>query len=140
MKFSNIASVLTLAGSSVAAAVQSSSYPVHVPYTKVAGVKVIDTPLVRKARALMEANFEPFLVRHVYRTWLFGAASINNNATLQAKIDVEAHAVATLLHDVGWDTRDDSPFRSEYVINIPPISPRFFLSFRDCSSLLPPLR
>ncbi|KAI8628061.1 hypothetical protein F5Y19DRAFT_465390 [Xylariaceae sp. FL1651] len=83
-----------------------------IPYTTLAGVKVIDTPIVQKARALMEANFEPYLIRHVYRTWLFGAAAINNNETLAAQIDLEAHAVGTLLHDLGWDTRDESPFRS----------------------------
>jgi hypothetical protein len=56
---------------------------------------MIDTPLVRKAWALVEANFEPPLVRHMYRSWLFGAPAINNNATLAAEIDLEAQAVVT---------------------------------------------
>jgi hypothetical protein len=116
MKFSSISSVLALVVSVTAAPGKSCTIGhSRVPCTTIAGVKVIDTPLVRKARKLMEDNFEPFLIRHVYRTWLFGAATINNNATLQAKIDVEAHAVATLLHDLGWDTREQSPFRSKYV-------------------------
>lgn len=113
MKFSSITSVLALAAS-VAAVPQKRCAGGNgtVPYTTIAGIKVIDTPLVQKARELMEANFEPFLIRHVYRTWLYGAATINNNATLASKIDIEAHAVACLLHDVGWDTRDNSPFTS----------------------------
>ncbi|KAI1368493.1 hypothetical protein F5Y08DRAFT_266358 [Xylaria arbuscula] len=112
MKFSNIASALALTASVAAAPKKSCPGNSTVPYTTIAGVKVIDTPLVRQARELMEANFDPFLIRHVYRTWLYGAATINNNATLSAKIDIEAHAVACLLHDVGWDTRDNSPFTS----------------------------
>ncbi|KAI0110489.1 hypothetical protein GGR51DRAFT_93856 [Nemania sp. FL0031] len=113
MKFSSITSVLALAAS--VAAVPSKQCPGNssaAPYTTIAGIKVIDTPLVRKARELMEANFEPFLIRHVYRTWLYGAATIHNNATLAANVDIEAHAVACLLHDLGWDTRDNSPFTS----------------------------
>ncbi|KAI1281286.1 hypothetical protein F5Y07DRAFT_354227 [Xylaria sp. FL0933] len=112
MKFSSITSALALAASVAAAPQKSCPSNSTVPYTTIAGIKVIDTPLVRKARDLMEANFEPFLIRHVYRTWLYGAATIHNNATLAAKIDIEAHAVACLLHDLGWDTRDNSPFVS----------------------------
>ncbi|KAI8629074.1 hypothetical protein F5Y19DRAFT_464695 [Xylariaceae sp. FL1651] len=82
------------------------------PYTTIAGVKVVDTPLVQKARALIEANFESYLVRHMYRSWLFGAAAYNNNATLAALIDPEVHAIATILHDLGWDQRENSPWRS----------------------------
>ncbi|KAI1117002.1 hypothetical protein F5Y14DRAFT_448387 [Nemania sp. NC0429] len=116
MKFSSLSSVLALAASVAAVPHNTWSWPwpghSAVPYTTIAGIKVIDTKLVRRARELMEANFEPFLIRHVYRTWLFGAATINHNATLAAKVDLEAHAVATLLHDLGWDTRANSPFTS----------------------------
>ncbi|KAI1431643.1 hypothetical protein GGR50DRAFT_53995 [Xylaria sp. CBS 124048] len=114
MRFSSISSMLVLTASATAVMPRkrpASSYS-PVPYTDIAGIQVIDTPLVRKARDLMEANFEPFLIRHVYRTWLYGAATLHNNDTLAAQIDLEAHAVACLLHDVGWDTRDDSPFTS----------------------------
>lgn len=89
MKLSSIASALALTASVAAAPKKSCTGNSTVPYTTIAGVKVIDTPLVRQARELMEANFEPFLIRHVYRTWLYGAATINNNATLAAKIDIE---------------------------------------------------
>ncbi|KAI1302588.1 hypothetical protein F5Y03DRAFT_361180 [Xylaria venustula] len=112
MRFFSITPVLALAASAAAIPSKSCASNSTVPYTTIAGVKVIDTPLVRKARELMEANFEPFLIRHVYRTWLYGAATIHNNATLAAQVDIEGHAVATLLHDLGWDTRDNSPFTS----------------------------
>jgi len=124
MKFPSLTSALalTLAATASVSAIPSASTKTtkgcpsgsgpSVPYTTVAGIKVIDTPLVRKARALVEANFEPPLVRHMYRSWLFGAAAINNNATLAAEVDLEAQAVGTILHDLGWDQRPNSPWRS----------------------------
>ncbi|KAI1828236.1 hypothetical protein F4861DRAFT_173196 [Xylaria intraflava] len=113
MKLSSIGSILALAASVAAVPQKRGACNATVPYTSLAGISVVDTPLVRKARELMEANFEPFLIRHVYRTWLFGAATIHNNETLAARIDLEAHAVGCLLHDLGWDTRDNSPFTSK---------------------------
>ncbi|KAI1749199.1 hypothetical protein F4782DRAFT_314016 [Xylaria castorea] len=100
MKFS---SVLAVAGVAVAA---------KYPTTTIAGVEVIDTQLVREARSLIELFQEkqPYLIKHLYRTWLFGAAAINANETLKASLDIEFHAVGTLLHDLGWDMRDNSPF------------------------------
>ncbi|KAK5627713.1 hypothetical protein RRF57_003428 [Xylaria bambusicola] len=117
MKFSSIASALALTASVAAAPKKGCPGNSTLPYTTIAGVKVVDTPLVRQARELMEANFEPFLIRHVYRTWLFGAATINNNATLTAKIDAEAHAIACLLHDVGWDDKRFEVDAAIYTVN-----------------------
>ncbi|KAF5972987.1 hypothetical protein FBULB1_8507 [Fusarium bulbicola] len=45
---------------------------------------------------------------HVMRSWLFGVLMINANETLGNSIDLEVHAVATLLHDLGWDTTEES--------------------------------
>ncbi|RYC64528.1 hypothetical protein CHU98_g1670 [Xylaria longipes] len=100
MKFS---SVLALAGAAVAA---------KYPTTTVAGVEVVDTQLVRDARELIQVFEEkqPYLIKHLYRTWLFGAAAINANETLKNTLDLEFHAVGTLLHDLGWDMRENSPF------------------------------
>ncbi|KAI0389628.1 hypothetical protein F5Y17DRAFT_113229 [Xylariaceae sp. FL0594] len=82
----------------------------HYPYptTKLAGIDVIDTQIVRDARALVKGYGEPYLQKHVLRTWLFGAAMIQNNATLRESIDVEVHALATILHDLGWDLTPNS--------------------------------
>ncbi|TRX88193.1 hypothetical protein FHL15_010882 [Xylaria flabelliformis] len=113
MRFSSVTFVLALAASTTAAPNKSCAHGNHTfPLTTIAGIKAVDTPLVQKARALVEANFEPYLVRHMYRSWLFGAAAINNNATLASEIDLEVHALGTLLHDLGWDQRPDSPWRS----------------------------
>jgi hypothetical protein len=35
------------------------------------------------------------------RTWLFGALVISHNTTLQHSVDLEVHAVGSLLHDLG---------------------------------------
>jgi len=35
------------------------------------------------------------------RTWLFGALIINHNTTLQKTVDLEVHAIGSLLHDLG---------------------------------------
>ncbi|KAI1323919.1 hypothetical protein F5Y16DRAFT_412371 [Xylariaceae sp. FL0255] len=59
------------------------------------GVEVIDTPVVREVRNLVKTLFTPFLYKHVARTDL---------------VDVEAHAVATLMHDMGWDMTPNSPW------------------------------
>ncbi|KAJ2990230.1 hypothetical protein NUW58_g3056 [Xylaria curta] len=73
------------------------------PTTKIAGVEVINTPIVRDAQALIK-KFPAYLYSHQMRSWLFGAAMINANQTLKREIDLEVHAVATLLHDLGMTT------------------------------------
>lgn len=111
MKASTIVSALALVGAAVA-------YPRHgkagkkLPTTKIANIEVVDTQLVRDAIAEVKKfiPLQPYLYNHVMRSWLFGAAAFNNNATLKAEIDLEAHAIGTLLHDLGWDMREDSPW------------------------------
>lgn len=105
MKASTIVSALALVGAAVA-------YPRHgkagkkLPTTKIANIEVVDTQLVRDAIAEVKKfiPLQPYLYNHVMRSWLFGAAAFNNNATLKAEIDLEAHAIGTLLHDLGWDS------------------------------------
>lgn len=113
MKFSDIAAGLALAGASIAVP-SSNGYPTSkYPTTTVAGVEVIDTPIVKAARAFIEdyyKDYQPYLTNHLYRTWLFGAAAINNNATLKSTLDLEVHAVGSMLHDLGWDIKPNSPY------------------------------
>ncbi|KAI0535486.1 hypothetical protein GGR58DRAFT_478941 [Xylaria digitata] len=106
MKFSGVLSVLALAGAAVAK--PGTKYPT----TTVAGVEVVDTQIVRDARKLIEVfnGLQPYLYKHLYRTWLFGAAALNANETLKNSVDLELHAVGTILHDLGWDMRPNSPF------------------------------
>ncbi|KAI0873423.1 hypothetical protein GGS24DRAFT_392617 [Hypoxylon argillaceum] len=109
MKVATLVSALALAGSAIAAPSKAGK---KLPTTKIANIEVVDTQLVRDAIAEVKKfiPLQPYLYNHVMRSWLFGAAAFNNNATLKASIDLEAHAVGTLLHDLGWDMRPDSPW------------------------------
>jgi hypothetical protein len=55
---------------------------------------------------------EDYLFNHVMRTWLFGVLIISHNTTLQQTVDLEVHALGSLLHDLGlvlnasWITPD----------------------------------
>ncbi|KAI0449337.1 hypothetical protein F5B21DRAFT_494552 [Xylaria acuta] len=123
MKFSSIASGLALAGAAFAAPpCHKRGYNTTLPTTTVAGVEVIDTPIVRAVRTFIEdyyKDYQPYLTNHLYRTWLFGAAAINNNATLKASLDLEVHAVGSMLHDLGWDIKPHSPYvTAEYSFEI----------------------
>lgn len=96
-------SLLTMAGAvTVSAAAAVSDFNRHPRMTKIAGVEVIDTQIVRDAQATIK-NLTNYLYTHQMRSWLFGAAMINANATLRRKVDLEVHAIATMLHDLGWD-------------------------------------
>ncbi|KAI3333938.1 hypothetical protein F4824DRAFT_229832 [Ustulina deusta] len=112
MKFSTIVSALALTGAAVAAPSEQGK---KLPTTKIANIEVVYTPLVREAIKVVEKfiPLQPYLYSHVMRSWLFGAAAFNNNATLKAQIDLEAHAIGTLLHDLGWDMNPDSPWFTE---------------------------
>jgi hypothetical protein len=107
---------MALAAASPAVCSYPTSEGNHYPYptTKLAGIDVIDTQIVRDARALVKGYGEPYLQKHVLRTWLFGAAMIQNNATLRASVDVEVHALATILHDLGWDRKFVSAVSYEF--------------------------
>lgn len=102
MKFSAVVSGL-------AAVATASCLPPNkpsLPTTKIANIEVVNTPLVQDAVELIKAfiPLQPYLYNHLMRSWLFGAAAFNNNATLKASVDLELHAVGTLLHDLGWDS------------------------------------
>ncbi|KAI0554077.1 hypothetical protein F4679DRAFT_395759 [Xylaria curta] len=112
MKVSVIASALALSGAAVARPKAYSHIGKKLPTTTIANIEVVDTQLVRDAITEVKKfiPLQPYLYNHVMRSWLFGAAAFNNNATLKAQIDLEAHAIGTLLHDLGWDMRPDSPW------------------------------
>lgn len=100
-----------LAISSLALAATARCTTKPLPTTHVYGVEVVDTQIVRDARAVIE-NFTPYLHKHSLRTWLLGAAAINANQTLKNSLDLELHAVTTILHDLGWDMTPNSPWIS----------------------------
>ncbi len=67
-----------------------------------AGVKVVDTSLVRDAIDLARSSSEPYLFNHVMRSWLF--AVLLSEETKSA-LDPEVLAVSTILHDLGMTDR-----------------------------------
>ncbi|KAJ8128211.1 hypothetical protein O1611_g5426 [Lasiodiplodia mahajangana] len=116
MKFSGLISSLAVASTVVAASVpKKTGSKCNLPTTKIANIEVVDTPLVREAMELIKAfiPLQPYLYNHLMRSWLFGAAALNNNATLKATVDLEVQAVGAMLHDLGWDMRPNSPWHSE---------------------------
>ncbi|KAK8052205.1 hypothetical protein PG993_003590 [Apiospora rasikravindrae] len=105
------------------------------PNRTIAGVTVIDTPVVRAAEARAREHASDFVYNHVMRGWLFGVLLWNHHLQLQIQersnghpnatttptadatemgthLDLEVHAVAALLHDLGWDRTPDSPIVS----------------------------
>ncbi|TRX96524.1 hypothetical protein FHL15_002796 [Xylaria flabelliformis] len=112
MKFS--AGLVSLALASSAAAAPKKCRSTDLPTTLIAGVEVVNTQIVQDAHNLVKEfnELQPYLYNHVVRTWLLGAAALNNNATLKAEVDLELHAVGSLLHDLGWDQRDNTPYNT----------------------------
>ncbi|KAI6765857.1 hypothetical protein HG530_006927 [Fusarium avenaceum] len=84
----------------------------HYPTREIAGISVINTPLVQAAEAFASEHSSHAVYKHVMRSWLYGVLMLDANQTLSQSVDVEVHAVATLLHDLGWDMAEDSTFVS----------------------------
>src|SRR6266446_4924345 len=75
-----------------------------------AGIKVVDTPLVRDAVELARTSLEPYLFNHVMRSWLFGVL-LSEDAERAA--DPELLAVSAVLHDLGLTNRYTAENRFE---------------------------
>jgi len=73
-----------------------------------AKVTVVDSPLIRDAIVFAKNNSSTMTYNHVMRSWLYGALLLSKDNTLQNNVDLEVHAVATVLHDLGWDQTPDS--------------------------------
>ncbi|OIW32366.1 hypothetical protein CONLIGDRAFT_642090 [Coniochaeta ligniaria NRRL 30616] len=80
----------------------SSPFPHHSRRT-IAGVSVLDTPLVRAAQDYARAHSSDAVYKHIMRSWLYGTLLLTHNDTLSATVDLEIHAIAILLHDLGFD-------------------------------------
>ncbi|KAL1980600.1 hypothetical protein VTN96DRAFT_3930 [Rasamsonia emersonii] len=76
--------------------------PAQVPTRVFAGVTIPDTPLVTKALEFARAHLEDYAYNHIYRSLLFGFIIADKIPELRDR-DVEAHAIAAILHDLGWD-------------------------------------
>jgi hypothetical protein len=84
----------------------------HFPRRIIAGVSVVDTPLVRASQQYARAHGDDFIYSHIMRSWLFGTLLLQHNKTLAATVDPEVHAVAAILHDLGLDRAPNSPIVS----------------------------
>ncbi|CZR63668.1 uncharacterized protein PAC_13565 [Phialocephala subalpina] len=67
-----------------------------------AGVTIPDTPLITKALSYTQAHSTDFAFNHVQRSMLFGFIIASKIPTLSGR-DQEVHAIAALMHDLGWD-------------------------------------
>ena len=63
-----------------------------------AGIEVVDTPLVRDAIELARNSSEAYLFNHVMRSWLFGVLIAEG---AKPAPDPELLAVSAILHDLG---------------------------------------
>ena len=72
-----------------------------IPTRLFAGVLVPDTPLITAALALSRRHLNDIAYNHSVRAWLFGFIIASKVPSLQDR-DLEAHAVAAILHDLGW--------------------------------------
>jgi HD domain len=75
-----------------------------------AGIKVLDTTLVRDAVELSRSLLEPYLFNHVMRSWLFG---ILLSEGAKPAPDPELLAVSAVLHDLGLTDRYTAEHRFE---------------------------
>jgi HD domain len=75
-----------------------------------AGIKTVDTPLVRDAIELARNASEPYLFNHAMRSWLF-AVMIAEQA--KPGPDPELLAISTVLHDLGLTSRYSAQERFE---------------------------
>ncbi len=81
------------------------------PPTKViAGVTVIDTPIVRAAQEYARAHGMRWRSNHVMRSWILGAVVYQKfrERGVVPPIDLEAHALSAILHDLGCGTTQAS--------------------------------
>uniref|UniRef100_A0A0B7JTY9 Uncharacterized protein n=1 Tax=Bionectria ochroleuca TaxID=29856 RepID=A0A0B7JTY9_BIOOC len=112
LRFILFAQIASRAMASLKGSYQESDNIKQYHHRTIAGVQVIDTPLVRAAQQLALEHSNDWAYKHIMRSWLFGALIINHNATLRESVDLEVHAVAALMHDIGWDPALNSPFVS----------------------------
>ena len=66
--------------------------------TTIAGVSVPDSPLITEVLEYAAKVYDPYLLNHAMRSWLF-AAKIGQSKGIDC--DLEVVAIGTILHDIG---------------------------------------
>ena len=93
------------------AATADASISHESPSTRlIAGVSVLDTPLVTAVVEYAQRLSEPYLFNHAMRSWLF-AEAIGRMKGID--YDREVVAIGTVLHDIGLTTGVSGPNRFE---------------------------
>ncbi len=77
---------------------------------RLAGIEVVDSPLVKDAIDLAQTLNSPYLFNHVMRSWLI-ATMIASKA--EVKPNLEVLAVAVILHDLGLTKKYEAANRFE---------------------------
>jgi hypothetical protein len=72
--------------------------PIDLGASVIAGVGVPDSPLITEAIDYARTLYDPYLLNHAMRSWLF-AAKIGQSKGIDC--DLEVVAVGTILHDIG---------------------------------------
>lgn len=73
------------------------------PMRTLAGIHIPNTPLITAALAYANVYSTPYAYNHVVRSWLFGLIILRKLPRISSAVDLEVHAVAAILHDLGWD-------------------------------------
>ncbi|KAH7165303.1 hypothetical protein EDB81DRAFT_710760 [Dactylonectria macrodidyma] len=75
------------------------------PTRVIAGVTLVDTPIVQAAQAYARAHNDDMAFNHVMRTWILGVVVYQKlyEKGLLPDMDLEAHAISAIFHDLGWD-------------------------------------
>ena len=76
----------------------------------IAGVSVVDTPLITAVIEYVQRLSEPYLFNHAMRSWLFAEAM---GRVRGLDYDREVVAIGTILHDIGLTTSVLGPNRFE---------------------------
>lgn len=73
-----------------------------IPARAIAGVAIPDTRLLNSAMAYVSGMFPDFVYNHAMRTLLFSFLIAEKDPAMAGR-DAEVHALAAVLHDLGWD-------------------------------------
>ncbi|HET9385163.1 MAG TPA: hypothetical protein VFO67_08455 [Gemmatimonadales bacterium] len=76
----------------------------------IAGVNVPDSPLITEAIDYARTLYDPYLLNHAMRSWLF-AAKLGQLKKIDC--DLEVVAIGTILHDIGLTAGVSGPNRFE---------------------------